>query len=86
MWGQLVQIGGALAILAAFVLAQLGRLPARSRSYLALNLAGSTVLAVDAYHGSQWGFFVLELVWWLVSAWALLASGRPRRPQPMGAE
>ena len=76
MWEQLVQIGGALAILTAFVLAQSGRLPARSNTYLALNLAGSAVLTVDAYYGRQWGFFVLEVVWALVSGWGLLTVGR----------
>ena len=77
MWEQLVQIGGALGVLTAFVLAQLGWLPARSRAYLALNLAGSSVLTVDAYHGQQWGFFVLEFVWAFVSGWGLLRSSAP---------
>lgn len=86
MWGQLVQIGGALGVLTAFVLAQLGRLPARSRTYLALNLAGSAVLTADAYHGRQWGFLVLELVWALVSGWGLVcALRRPARRQPITA-
>lgn len=84
MWGQLVQIGGALGVLAAFVLAQFGRLPARSHTYLALNLAGSAVLAVDAFHGQQWGFFILEAVWALVSGWGLVA-GRSRLSKRLGS-
>jgi hypothetical protein len=69
---QLIQIGGALLILAAFTAAQSGRMNPHSRRYLALNLAGSSILAYDALHGQEWGFFVLEFVWALVSAWGLL--------------
>jgi hypothetical protein len=73
-----VQIAGALAILAAFALAQAGALDQRSRRYLALNLAGSAVLAVDAYVGRQWGFLLLEGAWAVVSAWGLAAVLRTR--------
>jgi hypothetical protein len=67
-----IQIAGALLILAAFIAAQLGRVDPHSRDYLTLNLAGSTVLAYDALHGAEWGFFLLESVWALVSAWSLV--------------
>jgi hypothetical protein len=66
-----VQIAGALAVLAAFALAQAGILDQRARSYLILNLTGAAVLAVDAWLGDQWGFLLLEGVWALVSAWGL---------------
>ncbi len=69
---QLIQIVGALLILAAFILAQLGRLNPHSRSYLVANLAGSAILAVDAWFGEEWGFFLLEGVWALVSVWGLI--------------
>jgi hypothetical protein len=65
---QLVQIVGALAILAAFVLAQQGLLAPKSRPYLGLNLAGAIVLAALAYAERQWGFLLLEAVWAAVSA------------------
>ncbi len=78
---QVVQIVGALAILAAFALAQLGRLDLRSTWYLTLNLVGSVVLTVLAYRERQWGFFLLEGVWALVSAYGFVARrGRPRSP------
>ena len=73
---QLVQLFGALLVLAGFVLAQRGILDARSRVYLAVNLVGSAVLAVDAWLGAQWGFFVLELVWAVVSAGGLVGAFR----------
>jgi len=60
---QVIQILGALAILAAFVLAQAGRLRPDSLAYLLLNLTGSVVLALLAYIEEQWGFLLLEGVW-----------------------
>jgi hypothetical protein len=65
------QILGALAILVAFVLAQWRVIDARSLRYLVPNLIGSTVLAVDAYVGAEWGFVLLEGVWAIVSAAAV---------------
>jgi hypothetical protein len=77
-----VQIAGALAVLAGFALAQLGALDQRSRFYLLLNLAGATVLAVDAWVGRQWGFLLLEGVWALVSAWSLARTRSSAPVQP----
>jgi hypothetical protein len=76
---QLIQIIGALLILAAFAAVQFDRMEPTSRRYLALNLAGSAILAVLALSASQWGFVLLETVWAIVSAWGLLAaSAEPR--------
>ena len=81
---QLLQIVGALAILAAFALAQRRVLDQHGLPYLTLNLAGSALLAVLAWIESQWGFLLLEGVWALVSAWGLAATlrGRPPGAQP----
>ena len=72
---QLVQVGGALLVLAAFVLAQTRRISPQARTYLLLNVAGASVLALEAYLDRQWGFLLLEGVWALVAAWGLI---RPR--------
>jgi hypothetical protein len=76
----LLQLTGALLILAAFMSAQFGYVNPQARSYLALNLVGSAILAYDALHGEEWGFFVLELVWAVVSAWGLAQVLRGRTP------
>jgi hypothetical protein len=73
---QLVQIVGALLILAAFAAVQFDRMRPDSRLYLALNLVGSAILAVLAWHEAQWGFLLLEGVWAVVSAWGLIAAMR----------
>ena len=67
----IVQIAGSLLILVPFVLVQLGRMRVDTTTYGVLNLVGSAVLAVDALHGHQWGFLLLEGTWAVVSADAL---------------
>ena len=67
----LVQVGGALLVLAAFALAQARVLTPQTRVYLLLNVVGATVLAVDAYVERQWGFLLLEGVWAVIAAWGL---------------
>jgi len=81
---QVIQVFGALLILSAFAAAQFGMLELTSRRYLALNLAGSAVLAVLGVYEEQWGFVLLETVWALVSAWALVQSVRGREPVAPG--
>ena len=73
---QVVQIVGALAILAAFAAAQLRIVDVRSWSYLWLNLTGDSLHADDAWHESQWGFLLLEGVWAVVSAAGIVGRAR----------
>ena len=75
---QIVEVGGALFILSAFVLAQVGRLATTSLVYLLLNLAGSGILAVVAAIDGDTGFLLLEAVWAAVSALALVRLLRSR--------
>ena len=82
MTSQVIQIVGAVAILAGFVAAQLRIIDVRSWTYLWLNAAGAAVLTVIAWHEDQWGFFVLEGVWTIVAAIGLVQKARARRPAP----
>jgi hypothetical protein len=77
---QLVQVVGALLILAAFTAAQFGWMRTSSRVYLVLNLVGSVVLTVLAWYEEQWGFLLLEAVWAVVSAWGLIQVYRGKEP------
>jgi hypothetical protein len=77
---QLIQVAGALLILTGFVAAQFRLLDPQSFWYLVVNFVGSAILTVDAWREAQWGFFLLELVWAIVSAWGLMQLARGRRP------
>jgi hypothetical protein len=73
----IVQVAGSLLILVPFVLVQLRRMRPESLGYIWLNLVGSTVLAIDAWHGDQWGFLLLEGTWAAVSMLSLVRRGTP---------
>lgn len=66
MW-DVVQVVGALLVLAGFLAAQFDLLDERSFAYLLPNALGSCVLAVTAVVSANWGFVLLEGVWCLVS-------------------
>jgi hypothetical protein len=69
---QIVQVAGSLLILTAFIAAQRGSLSTKSRTYLALNLVGASVLALLAALERQYGFLLLEFSWALVAAHSLI--------------
>jgi hypothetical protein len=77
---QVVQVIGALLILAAFAAAQFDVMSPHSRAYLVLNAVGSAVLTVLALVEQQWGFLLLEAVWAIVSVWGLVRLLRGRQP------
>jgi hypothetical protein len=85
MLAQLLQLVGAILVLAGFTLAQLRILDPQSIPYLIVNAVGAGILAVLAFEERQWGFLLLEGVWTLVSLAGLV--NRLRRPSavPAGA-
>jgi hypothetical protein len=78
------ELVGAVLILSAFVLAQIGRLTTAALSYLLLNFVGSGVLAVVAAIDGDTGFLLLEGVWAAVSAFSLVRLVAVRRGGPVG--
>jgi hypothetical protein len=68
-----LEIVGAITVLVAFAASQAGWLGSHSRTYLALNLLGSAVLAVIAGVQNSWGFLLLEGSWGVVSLIGLVA-------------
>ena len=80
MMMDVLQVVGALLILAAFIAAQYGALSTHSVPYLVLNLAGAGLLTWIAFDDRDWGFLLLESVWTLVSAWGLAQGLRGRPP------
>ena len=79
---QVIQIAGAMLILVPFAAAQFGRMAVTSVPYLALNLVGSAILTGVALDNEDWGFFLLESVWAIVSAWGLAKALRGGTPTP----
>lgn len=73
---QLISLVGALLILAAFAMQQLGHWKSDEARYLWSNLLGSLTLTAIAWIEQQWGFLLMETVWALVSAWSLLKRAR----------
>ena len=80
---QVVQMVGALLILAGFILSQRKLLDADSYLYLILNLVGAAILAVLAFQGQRWGFVLLEGVWALVALASLILRLSGKEPAGM---
>jgi hypothetical protein len=78
---QIIQIVGALLILAGFILTQGNVLDADSYLYLVLNLAGAAILAVLAFQAQRWGFVLLEGVWALVALAGLILRLSGKEPK-----
>jgi hypothetical protein len=75
---QIPQIIGAILVLVAFAANQRDWTSPHSRVYLVLNLVGAAILTVVAIEDRDWGFFLLESVWTVVSAWGLAEVLRGR--------
>jgi hypothetical protein len=79
---QILQMVGAVVLLAAFAARQAGTISDSSWLYLLANTAGAADLAVTALVGQDWGFVVLEGAWAVISAVALRKCWRAATPAP----
>jgi hypothetical protein len=71
-----VEVAGAVMILAAFALNQFAGLDRHGFPYLGLNLVGAVILAVVAAVHGQWGFLLLQGVWAIVALWGVVGLVR----------
>ncbi|MEV4629178.1 hypothetical protein AB0J90_23240 [Micromonospora sp. NPDC049523] len=78
----LIEVLGALLILAAFAANQLRRMDPHSVRYLVLNVLGAGILAVIAATERSWGFLLLEGTWTIVSVISLTRTLLYRSPPP----
>ena len=89
---QAIQVFGSVLILCGFILSQWGIWSPKSLGYLATNIVGSGILAIQAALLAQWGFLLLEGAWTLISMYGLLRQGRKgyrpsheqRHSEPLG--
>ena len=72
----IVQLIGAVLNMGAFALLHFEIAPSSALRYLIPNLLGSIILVITAYVAGQWGFFLLEAAWVVVTAQAIFK----RRP------
>jgi hypothetical protein len=82
--GQVVQLVGALIVLAAFVANQRFDLSSDALVYLAANAVGTAILAVAAGVNGELGFVLLEGVWAIVSCGSIVRAVRARRSAAVG--
>ncbi len=69
---QVVSVAGALLILIPFAGSQLGRLSTQSLVYQLMNLVGASLLTLVAAVEVQYGFFLLEGTWTVMSGVGLV--------------
>lgn len=67
-----IQLVGAALNMGAFALLHFEIAASSSLRYLVPNFLGSVILVASAYHDAQWGFFLLEAAWVVVTAYAII--------------
>jgi hypothetical protein len=73
---QAISLVAACVVLYAFYMQQQGAWQSTEPRYLGCNFAGTAVLTVVAWIGSQWGFVLVEAIWSIVSLRGLVRSLR----------
>jgi hypothetical protein len=72
LWKQSASFAGAMLILVAYAGHQMGWMNPRKATYNVLNAIGSAILGYIAFHPFQVGFVVLEVMWTVISLYALV--------------
>lgn len=77
---QIVEVFGALAVLAAYIADLRGWVNPDDLSYASLNLVGAGTLSVIAVLTGQWGFLLLQSVWALLALYSIVKYVRGAHP------
>jgi hypothetical protein len=72
MWRQSASFLGAMLILIAYAGRQMGWMNPLRTAYNILNAVGSAILGYIAFHPFQLGFVIPEVMWTVISIYALL--------------
>jgi hypothetical protein len=72
MLEQIISIGGAVTILAAYAAQHMGKLDRESKLYAFLNLVGAGILTWAAIRARQVGLILVEGAWAAISLAALI--------------
>ncbi|MEB3200862.1 MAG: hypothetical protein VKK62_10085 [Synechococcaceae cyanobacterium] len=81
---QAVSLVGATMQLAVYALMQVGRLASSSYPYQLANVIGSFLMTIVATINHEYGFILMEAVWFLTSAYGLVRLIQSR-PDPASA-
>lgn len=77
-WYDFVGNIGIVMILSAYAGLQMGKMRLGSRLYSLLNAVGAALILVSLYFAFNLSSFLIEIVWLVISVWALI---RPPKPQ-----
>ena len=75
-WHDLIGNAGVVAILATYALVQLDRMAVRDLSYSLLNALGAVFILVSLMFDFNLSSFVIEVVWLVISVYAIVRRGR----------
>jgi len=71
-WGDVIGVLGAAAVLAGYLLLQLGRLKRSDRSFLLLNLFGSAGILCSLAYKFNLSATLIEAFWFAISLYGLV--------------
>ena len=69
---------GMIILVSAYFLVITGKLDAKSRLYLALNIIASIVLGIYAYSIMSWPFLAINVVWILGSVYQMIRNEKDK--------
>lgn len=75
-WHDLLGNLGVLLILGSYLLLQLQRISATSRSYSAVNAVGALCIVISLTREFNLSAFVIEFAWFLISVYGYAAARR----------